>query len=278
MNARRPIIALAAALLLMGAGCDLSRRIEWRLPFSLEKALPAADPAAATAALALESGLSFTVRPSRLGMSGAIDEAFGLDARALQVRVRDIGEGGKIVLEWTTASATGSLALGGRGEAQAMLLPSFWPEGDASAAANGGLWLSERAYEDLTAGSGRTEWRLGLAENALAALSKAFTAFNDISSRLYGTATSSAPASPFIIEKTAVVEAYPMTVDGRIVLVRAVKASGWFGEFLVLENKENPLILKATVNPLAEPALRALESAEVRWQELGYEITSLRRP
>lgn len=277
MNAARFAI-LAAALVLAGAGCDLSKKIEWRLPFSLEDALPAADPAAATAALALEPGLAFTVRPSRLGVSGAIDEAFGLDARALAVEVLESDPERSMTLAWKTASATGVLELGAYDGARAMLLPAFWIEGEASAEANGGLWLSRAAYDDLTIGAGATEWRLGLAENAFAALSKALTTFNALAAKLSASATSTPLASPFTIRKTALVEAYPMTVDGRIVLVRAVKASGWFGEFLILENRENPLILKATVNPLAEPALKALESAEVRWEELGYEITSISRP
>lgn len=270
-------IILAAALLLMGAGCDLSKKIEWRLPFSLEKALPASDPAAATKAIVLGSGLTFTVRPSALGVSGAIDEVFGLDERALMVEVTEADPETSLTLAWKTGSATGTLKLAQYGDAHAMLLPAFWLKGDSSAAANGGLWLSSDAYSDLV-GAGKSEWRLGLAENAFSALSKAFKTFNDLSTRLSGSATATQVASPFTIEKTAVVEAYPLTIDGRIVLVRAIKATSWFAEFLILENPENPLILKVTVNPVAAPALKALESAEIRWDELGYEITSISRP
>lgn len=276
MNRKR-IILLAAALLLMGAGCDLSKKIEWRLPFSLGDALPSGDPAAATAAIALEQGLELTVRPSALGVSGAIDEAFGLDARAMIVEVAHADPEKGVALLWKTASATGSLMLAEYAGAQAMLLPAFWPKGASSAEGNGGLWLSRAAYDGLAA-NGRTEWRLGLAENAFSTLSKAFATFNDLSAKLSGSATSTQVRSPFTIEKTAVIEAYPMTVDGRIVLVRAVKATSWFAEFLILENRENPLILKVTVNPVAAPALKSLESAEIRWEELGYEITSISLP
>ena len=277
MKSHRFVIAFAAALVLAGAGCDLSQKIAWRLPFSLEKALPASDPAAATAAIALKPGLGFTVRPSALGVSGAIDETFGLDARALVVDVRAADPERSLALGWKTASATGVLSLGAYDGAHAMLLPAFWPKGDSSADANGGLWLSRAAYGELSA-AGKTEWRLGLAEHAFSALSKAFTTFNELSAKLSGSATATQVASPFTIEKTAVVEAYPLTVDGRIVLVRAIKATSWFADFLVLENAENPLILKVTVNPVAAPALKALESAEIRWEELGYEITSISLP
>jgi len=277
MKSFRLILAFAAALVLSGAGCDLSQKIAWRLPFSFEKALPSADPAAATAAIALKPGLAFTVRPSALGVSGAIDEAFGIDGRALSVEVTEADPEDALSLAWKTGSATGTLALAEYEGAHAMLLPAFWLKGESSAAGNGGLWLSRAAYDEL-AGAGKTEWRLGLAENAFSALSRAFKTFNDLSARLSGSATATQVASPFTIEKTAVIEAYPLTVGGRIVLVRAIKATSWFAEFLVLENPENPLILKVVVNPVAAPALKALESAEIRWDELGYEITSISLP
>ncbi|HJV32783.1 MAG TPA: hypothetical protein VJ694_02030 [Patescibacteria group bacterium] len=271
------LAVIAAALLLVGAGCDLSKKIEWRLPFSLEKALPASDPGAATSAIVLKPGLAFTVRPSALGVSGAIDEALGLDARALGVEVTDADPERALALAWKTGSATGTLALGAFDGAHAMLLPAFWTTGDAAAEANGGLWLSRAAYDQLEA-AGKTEWRLGLAEHAFSTLSLALKTFNDLAAKLSGSATATQAASPFTIEKTAVIEAYPLTVDGRIVLVKAVKATSWFADFLVLENRDNPLILKVTVNPVAAPALRALEKAEIRWEELGYEITSISLP
>ena len=219
--------------------------------------------------------MTFTVRPSALGVTGAIDEAFGLDGKAMTVEVTEADPETSLGLAWKTASATGTLLLKSYEGAHAMLLPAFW-SGDAVAEANGGLWLSKAAYGELVE-AGKTEWRLGLAENAFATLSKAFAAFNDLSAKLSSSSTSTQLASPFMIERKGVVEAYPMTVDGKIVLVRAVKASSWFADFLILENENNPLILKVTVNPVAAPALKALAAAEIRWEELGYEITSADR-
>lgn len=273
---RIPFVLAASALVLAGAGCDLSKNIEWRLPFSLEKALPASDPAAATAAIALKPGLAFTVRPSSLGLTGSIDAALGNDMKAVRVTVTS-AEPGRTAVAWEGASASGTLAFASGASAHAMLLPAFWPSGAAVSESNGGLWLSGAAYAELR-DAGTTEWRLGLAENAFSALSKAFAAFNDVASRLSGSATATSPISPFTTKKTGIVEAYPMSVDGRIVLARAVKASSWFADFLILENENNPLILKVTVNPVAAPALKALEPAAVRWEELGYEITAISLP
>lgn len=277
MTSRKTIPILAAALILAGAGCDLSQKVEWlpSLPFDIGRS--GQDTVLTTESIVLEPGLSFTVRPSVLGLSGSVDELTGIDARAMTVTVNGVEAERSLALAWKTGSSSGTLALDGREDARAMFLPAFWREGDAQAGDNGGLWLSRAAYDDLTV-LGKTEWRLGLAEGVFAPLETAFKKFNELSARIFDSATGTGFSNPFSMRKTAVVEAYPMKVDGRIVLVRAVKASSWFAEFLILENAKNPLVLKVTVNPLAAPALKAFEPAEIRWRETGYEITSIVNP
>lgn len=276
MNVRRLFI-IASVLLTLGAGCALDRKIDLRLPFTLGTASPFADAGKAAASITLKPGLEFTVRPSALGVSGSIDGLLGREDRSFDVRVEDVGPEDRLALAWSGEGASGTLALAGTSGAHSMLLPAFWREGASESEGNAALWLSTEAYDDLE-GEGKTEWRLGLADNAFSALSKALKTFNDISVRLFGSATSSAVASPFTIEKTGIAEAFPVMIDGRVVLVRAVTATSWFADFVVLDNRDNPLILKVTVHPAAEPALKALEPADVRWDELGYEITSLTRP
>lgn len=270
---KRWLIAISL-LPLLGAGCWLEQKVDWKLPFSLNPSAEIGDSAAASKAIALKPGLSFTVRPSTLGVSGSVAQVLGLDADAVQVQVKET-DAERRVIAWQGASATGTLAFEGYADAQAMLLPAFWPPGETTASGNGGLWLSHAAYDDLSAGR-PTEWRLGLADHVLSSMSSAFQTFNTISAKLYGSATAAPElASPFSIKKTGTAEAFPLTVDGKIVLLRAIEASSWFGDFVVLDNPDDPLILKVAVNPAAAPALKALEPASVRVDELGYEITSL---
>jgi hypothetical protein len=162
-------------------------------------------------------------------------------------------------------------------QARAMLLPAFWPPGKTMASKNGGLWLSRAAFDELER-RGATEWRIGLNDDPLGTLSAAFKAFNALATELSASATATEAVSPFTLTKKDVIDAFPLTIDGSLVLVRAVTASSWFADFVVLDNPDDPLILKVTVNPAASPALKALAPAKVRWDELGYEITSVSRP
>ena len=272
-----PLLLPAAVLVLTGAGCALDQKIGLRLPFWPEQGAPADESATTSRSIAFTKGLAFVVRPSTLGVSGSVDQVLGLDSQAMNVRVEAADPERSAALEWTSASASGTLAMGAFAGAHAMLLPAFWQPGATTAEGNGGLWLSRAAYGELNA-KGETEWRLGLADNALSTLSSAFKTFNAVSAGLFGSATAAPELSPFTVKKTGEVDAFPLMLDGRVELVRAVTASSWFADFVILDNPDDPLILKVSVNPAASPALRALEPAKVRWDELGYEITSVMRP
>jgi hypothetical protein len=272
----RKLFLAASLLLLCGAGCDLSQKLDWKLPFSLNPSAEISGSAAASRSIALRPGLEFTVRPSVLGLSGSVDQVLGLDAQALRVTVKEAGAERR-VLAWQGASASGTLALSAYADAQAMLLPAFWQTGEASASHNGGLWLSRAAYDDLS-GNRAIDLKIGLADDALGSLAAALKTFNALSATYFGSATAVPELSPFTVKKTGAAEAFPLTIDGKIVLLKTIQASSWFADFVILDNPENPLILKVSVNPAAQPALKALESAHVRSDELGYEITSLTRP
>ncbi len=235
-----------------------------------------ADSAAATArTIALVPGFMFTVRPSRLGVTGAVDEVFGDEERVVQVTVREARSEAFVRLDWKTRSATGTLSLFSYENAEAMLLPAFWPAGEGEIEGGGGLWMSKASFAALQ-NEERVELRLGLAEHALSSVSKAFHVFNTVTESLF---RGSAPnlASPFQLRKTGTSDTFPLLVDGRMTLVRVVRATSWFADVFVLDNPEHPLILKVVIHPAVEPALKAFQSASVRWNELGYEITSISR-
>ena len=271
------LLCAASVLILLGAGCAFDQPIGLGLPSWFPKlGAPKGDAATAATDFDLRPGTQMTVRPSTLGVTGAIDEALGNEERSIRVTVREFDPESAMRLEWKSASASGTVALSSYAGAHAMLLPVFWPNGDAKAYQNGGLWLSRDAFEALKI-DGETEWRLGLAERTLAAVSSAFETFNRLSVTLSGSATSTALASPFRLKKTGTLDAFPLMIDGRLTLVRVVRATSWFADLFVLDNVDNPLILKVVVHPVAQPALKALAGA-VRWDELGYDITSVLRP
>jgi hypothetical protein len=267
----------SVALVLLGAGCEPIEKLQTALAGLPWFGAPSSDASAAAHGIAFEAGLAFTVRPSTLGVTGAVDEVFGDESRALHVMVREAAPETFAALEWQTVSATGTLALVFYEDAQAMLLPAFWPPGAAEARHNGGVWMTRSSFASMQ-NNGKVEWRLGLAEQTLSAVSRAFQTFNALAVTYAGSSTSSAIASPFQLQKTGTSDTFPLLVDGRLTFVRVVRATSWFADLFVLDNPEHPLILKVVVHPAAQPALKALEPTSVRWNEIGYEITSLSRP
>jgi hypothetical protein len=216
------------------------------------------------------------VRPSTLGVSGTVDQVFGLDQDAVNVTVKEAGTDRRTIA-WNDASASGTLTVSPYADAETMILPAFWQTGAITASHNGGLWLSRSAYDALSAGK-EVEWRIGVADDALGTLSTALKTFNSLSAQFFGSATAGPELSPFTIKKTGTAEAFPLMLDGQLTLLRTLEASSWFADFVILDNPDDPLILKVSVHPAAAPALKALQSEHLRSDELGYEITSLERP
>lgn len=267
----------AAALLLMGAGCQPVQRLQAALATFPRLRQPVHDAGEMSRTIEFKPGLSFIIRPTSLGVTGSVDEVFGEEGRLLHVTVREADPEASSLLEWKTSAATGTLELRSFEGARAMLLPAFWPAGTGQAVQNGGIWMSRAAFASLQ-GEGSTEWRLGLAERALSVVSEAFQTFNTLAIAYAGAASSSPLGSPFQLRKAGTSNTFPLLLNGRLELVRVVRASSWLADLLILDHPENPLILKVVVHPVARPALMALEPASVHWKEMGYEITSISSP
>ncbi len=72
-----------------------------------------------------------------------------------------------------------------------------------------------------------------------------------------------------------------LKVNGEEKKVSAIRARNWFGEVIVLNNRQNPMILKVTLNPLAAGMDAASGNGESVMSRLfGYEVDNivLKRP
>jgi hypothetical protein len=68
---------------------------------------------------------------------------------------------------------------------------------------------------------------------------------------------------------------WPLTVNGERISVRAIKARNWFGEIVVLDNPDNPLILKFEFNPNMEGMDAGSGEMNVLRGLLGYEVAEV---
>jgi hypothetical protein len=78
-----------------------------------------------------------------------------------------------------------------------------------------------------------------------------------------------------LVKAVAPEEEYPLTVNGKEIRVKAIRARNWFGEIVVLKNPENPLVLKLSLNPLTYGAAGAVAKSADLKNVFGYEIAKL---
>src|SRR3989338_9135345 len=79
-------LALAAALPFVGAGCDWKAIVK--------------PPAETPVVLPLKEGLSFSLRPSFLGVTGTVSDVIGSNEAARTVRVSGAAPGTMMTLDW----------------------------------------------------------------------------------------------------------------------------------------------------------------------------------
>lgn len=162
-------------------------------------------------------------------------------------------------------------------ETHTLYLPALWPEKkDAPNFGTSGIWLSRDVYE-------------GLARNRVATLD--FGMLDPTLTSVVSKLTDFQKAFALLATKKAIVEdrtdvfrldgdkdaiEWPLKVNGKDVKVAAIKAHTWFGEIIVLQNPQNPLILKATLNPATMSISDVLSGAGLLNALVGYEVTEIK--
>lgn len=161
-------------------------------------------------------------------------------------------------------------------------LPTYWPEGRHDMLGEKtGIWLSDDAFMELSR-TDRTILNLGVFDDALNQAVKNVAELKDALATLRREA-SQEEAFKDLTELTAEAERieWSLTVNGEEKKVSAIRARNWFGEVIVLNNRQNPMILKVTLNPLVAGMDAAAGNGESVMSRLfGYEVNNvvLKRP
>ena len=64
-------------------------------------------------------------------------------------------------------------------------------------------------------------------------------------------------------------------IDGAAVEVRTIEAHNWFGRYTILDDPENPLVLKVTFNPLSSGALDVFSPTGLLKTVMGYQVVEI---
>lgn len=156
-------------------------------------------------------------------------------------------------------------------------LPAYWSPGlNNLQGEKSGIWLSEDAFQELVR-TRHTILNLGLFDSEANQAARNVTDLKAALDRLRKQADEDGKFKDLtLLEAEEDFIEYPLQVNGRTVTVSAIKAKNWFGEIIVLNSAQNPMILKVTVNPLASGASDALGGNVALLDKLyGYEISNV---
>jgi hypothetical protein len=149
--------------------------------------------------------------------------------------------------------------------------PVYWREGETGAIGSGILWLSQDVYENLARG-GLSTFYFGIDDGDFRRM-LALKAGSRIDAALKRLERSVVDAMERKRVDVYLSKVAPGTVDHRLIVngevakVEAIKATSWFGEFLVMKNPYYPLVLKVETSKEVKDIFGTL---------FDYEVTELK--
>ena len=180
-----------------------------------------------------------------------------------------------VVLE--TVTARGTVEFIDLQQAHTLSLPAYWLPGPNNLLRQrSAIWLSQDAYLELDR-TGSTDVYFDVTSQAAGDLLKSSKDWAEAVRRLREQETQAQTRrEPARLKKEGDKMDWPVTINGEQKMVRVIKAKNDFGELIILANEKNPLILKATINPLF-PGISQAVGTNIEWNTLfGYEIKRLR--
>ncbi len=157
----------------------------------------------------------------------------------------------------------------------ALFPPVYWLPGETIIKSDqSGIWLSDEAFEELRQ-TRQTVLSFGVLDATANKISQNISQLRSAWDRLRHQAQEDGKGK----ERT-VLKADPefldwtLKVNGQDATVSAIRAKNWFGEIVVLNNRQNPLILKMTLNPMLAGA--SIFNKQEGWSHIfGFEITNV---
>lgn len=153
--------------------------------------------------------------------------------------------------------------------------PAYWPSDNITNKGTSGIWLSEDAFNALVK-SRMTSMAYGILDPDLYGAMVAAKDFADALKSLQDQVSEAEKNNELDLAKADVdYSDWTLKINGQDVVVRVFKARNWYGEMVVLNNPQNPLILKMTFNPLVSVAVDPLKGGDLLSTLIGYEVTRL---
>lgn len=253
------------ALVLVGAGCSWIKGktsdISSVIPAGPKPAnFEGATPAEAAKRINFVPGSQLEIRQTYLGTGAKLADALAGDNKD-GVRIVTLERFAPMVyakLGWKLSrqtTTTGMQTVKGNIEnidlknSHKLYPPAYWPSETIDAKDTSAIWLSKDTFDELTKTKHATLY-YGLTDSLLYGdlktakeFAEAITALND------QVGEASKKTDPDWAKADDDYSDWTLKVNGQDVKVQVMKVRNWFGEIVVLNNPQNPLIIKITFNP-----------------------------
>jgi len=160
--------------------------------------------------------------------------------------------------------------------AHTLYLPAYWPTDKINSGNTSGLWVSDDVFLELTKTHNSTIY-YGIMDASLYGRMSASKAFTDQlgALRTQVTEAEKQDIEVDLVKSDTELADWNLLVNGKDVTVQVIKARNWYGEMVVLNNPQNPLILKMEFNPPAAGDMDNFSGDNLLKSLLGYEVTRL---
>jgi hypothetical protein len=157
-----------------------------------------------------------------------------------------------------------------------LYVPAFWPMKDeAPSFGSSGIWLPNDVFDSLSKNRVAT-LDFGLLDQALQGIFGESSEFkNGFANLVKEMKKIENRTDVYKIDGEKDLVDWPIKVNGKNVKVQVIKAKSWFGEIVVLNNSQNPLVLKLTLNPIIAGISGLVGDQKSLGSLVGYEVTGL---
>ncbi|MBU1032695.1 MAG: hypothetical protein ABII13_04575 [Patescibacteria group bacterium] len=149
-------------------------------------------------------------------------------------------------------------------KAYSLYLPAYWPEKEhAPSLGNSAIWLSRDVFEGLNRNRVSTLY-LGVLDVTL----QQRVAESDFKDYLIALERNMRDienrTDVYLLEGERDLVEWPLKVNGEDIKVEVIKASTWFADLVILNNAQNPVVLKLSMNPgIMDESLKSLLDYEI---------------
>lgn len=311
-NSRLATLAIfSSVLVLTGLGCNFDR-----IPALFQKDKPEptqSETVEAAKAIEFIPGDGFTINQTFMGVGGLISNLAGFKDGKRVVTITRFAPAHVASLDWSLTSqretaaskkareeyekalkagkasglppqpafeegtTTGTVSEISLAASHSAYFPNYWTSATTSLAGErSAIWLSDDAFQELSR-TRHAVLNFGVFDESLQKATKGIADVKEAINALQNKANIDGENKDLtLLEADETASDYKIRVNGVEKTVSVIKARNWFGEIIVLNNAQNPLILKASLNPVTSGAADAASGTDAFFDKFfGFEITDI---